>query len=261
MQAIDQALRAQRWPTDKTLAADLEVDPRTIRRDIEFMRDERNAPIEYDRVRRGYFYAEPTYQLPLVQMTEGELLGLYLSERMLRQFHGTPFEADLRQAIAKLADMLPDNVTVRLDSIGDFMSVLPAVEAEYAPDSFCALLRAVVGQRRLNMVYWTASRNETTRRDFDPYELSLVDDGWYVFGYCHKAAEIRQFAVQRVRLVKETGETFDRPADFRGEDYMEGSFRAMRGGGEYAVASAILLRNRGLHIDYLGHAHQATLMK
>jgi predicted DNA-binding transcriptional regulator YafY len=37
------------------------------------------------------------------------------------------------------------------------------------------------------MVYWTASRNETTRRDFDPYELSLVDDGWYVFGYCRCA--------------------------------------------------------------------------
>jgi hypothetical protein len=53
---------------------------------------------------------------------------------MLRQFHGTPFEPDLRQAIAKLADMLPDSVTVRLDSIGDFLSVLPAVEAEYDPE-------------------------------------------------------------------------------------------------------------------------------
>jgi DeoR/GlpR family transcriptional regulator of sugar metabolism len=40
MQAIDQALRARKWPTDKTLARDLEVDPRTIRRDLEFMRDE-----------------------------------------------------------------------------------------------------------------------------------------------------------------------------------------------------------------------------
>jgi hypothetical protein len=40
MQAIDQALRARKWPTDKTLARDLEVDPRTIRRDLGFMRDE-----------------------------------------------------------------------------------------------------------------------------------------------------------------------------------------------------------------------------
>jgi predicted DNA-binding transcriptional regulator YafY len=39
MQAIDQALRARKRPTDKTLANYLEVDPRTIRRDLEFMRD------------------------------------------------------------------------------------------------------------------------------------------------------------------------------------------------------------------------------
>jgi hypothetical protein len=58
MQAIDQALRAQRWPTDKTLATDLEVDPRTIRRDLEFMRDEHHAPIAFDRARRGYHPAK-----------------------------------------------------------------------------------------------------------------------------------------------------------------------------------------------------------
>jgi hypothetical protein len=54
MQAIDQALLAQKCPTDKTLATDLEVDPATIRRDLEFMRDEHHAPIAFDRVQRSY---------------------------------------------------------------------------------------------------------------------------------------------------------------------------------------------------------------
>jgi predicted DNA-binding transcriptional regulator YafY len=107
MQAIDQVLRAQRWPTDKTLATDLEVDPRTIRRDLEFMRDEHHAPIEFDRARRDYYYADPTFRLPLVQMSQGEMLALYLSERMMRQFSGTPFEEDLRQAIVRLGEMKP----------------------------------------------------------------------------------------------------------------------------------------------------------
>ena len=34
-------------------------------------------------------------------MSQGELLALYFSERLMRQFRGTPFERDLRQAIAK----------------------------------------------------------------------------------------------------------------------------------------------------------------
>jgi hypothetical protein len=33
-------------------------------------------------------------------MSQGELLALYLSERLMRQFRGTPFEPDLRQGIA-----------------------------------------------------------------------------------------------------------------------------------------------------------------
>ena len=97
----------------------------------------------------------------------------------------------------RLSELLPDGVSVRLDAIADFLSVLPAVQADYDPELFCAVMRAAVGRRRLKMVYWTASRNETTSRIFDPYELSLIDDGWYALGYCHRSDEVRMFAVRR----------------------------------------------------------------
>jgi len=148
---------------------------------------------------------------------------------MMRQFHGTPFEPDLRRAIQKLGTMLPDGVSIRLDTIADFLAVLPAVQVSYDPESFCALSAAAVCRRRVEVVYWTASRNETTRRKLDPYNLALVDDGWYAVGYCHLRADVRMFAIQRVKSVRETGETFNRPADFHVEDYMKGSFRAVRG--------------------------------
>ncbi len=45
MKTIDQELRARNWPTEKTLAADLEVDPRTNRRDLEYMREQLNGQI------------------------------------------------------------------------------------------------------------------------------------------------------------------------------------------------------------------------
>jgi predicted DNA-binding transcriptional regulator YafY len=106
---------------------------------------------------------------------------------------------------------------------------------EYDPECFSILLHAVTNRHRLRMVYWTASRNDITERVFDPYELTLMDDGFYVFGHCHRARKIRQFAVQRVRSVKETGETFDRPADFSVESHMRDAFRALRGDGDHDV--------------------------
>jgi predicted DNA-binding transcriptional regulator YafY len=148
---------------------------------------------------------------------------------------GTPFEANLRQAIAKLSTMLPDGVSVRLDAMADLLAVLPAARPYYDPEAFCALSTAVVCRRRVEMVYWTADRNETTRREFDPYDLVLIEDGWFAVGYCHLRKAIRMFAVQRVRSVRDTSATFDRPVDFRLDDYMQGSFRAVRGDGDHEV--------------------------
>jgi predicted DNA-binding transcriptional regulator YafY len=64
---------------------------------------------------------------------------------------------------------------------------------------------------------------------------ALVDDGWYALGHCHLRNDIRMFAIQRVLSSRETGETFDRPADFRVEEYLKGGFRAVRGDGAYHV--------------------------
>src|SRR5207248_11550397 len=51
------------------------------------------------------------------------------------------------------------------------------------PESFCALATAVVCRHRVQIVHGTAERNETTRREFDPYDLVLIEDGWYAVGY------------------------------------------------------------------------------
>jgi predicted DNA-binding transcriptional regulator YafY len=235
MMVIDKALRANKLPNARTLAKELEVHPRTVRRDLDYLRHQLGAPIEFDAVRNGYLYTEPAYKLPFIQVTEGELVALFLAERMLHQFRGSPFESQLRRAIDKLSVMLPDSVSVRLDVIADHVPVLPMVETQYNPSSFHSLITAAAGRRRLKMRYWSASRNETTTRLFDPYEVALVADGWYAVGHCHLRADIRMFAVQRVESVSETGETFDRPADFRVDDYLKASFGAVRGDGDYDV--------------------------
>jgi predicted DNA-binding transcriptional regulator YafY len=235
MMAIDQALRAERWPNTKTFADEFEVNRRTIQRDLDYMRFELRAPIKFSRARQGFCYTERSYRLPYFQLSEGELVAVLLAERMMRQFRGTPFETDLRQAIEKLATMLPDGVSVHLDNIADFLSVLPATQIDYDANTFHILTAATVCRRRLELRYWSASRNETTRRLFDPYEMSLVDDGWYALGHCHLRGAIRTFALQRVRSARETGATFDRPADFRAENYLRNSFRVMSGDGDHRV--------------------------
>ena len=44
------------------------MDRRTIRRDIDYFRYQLLAPVKFDCVRNGYYYTEPTYQLPFTQL-------------------------------------------------------------------------------------------------------------------------------------------------------------------------------------------------
>ena len=88
---IDRKIRAKHYPSIPELAAVWEVGERTIKRDIEFMRDRLHAPIEYDRKRGGYFYSEPTWGIPAVFMREEELIALMLARLALEQYRDLPF--------------------------------------------------------------------------------------------------------------------------------------------------------------------------
>jgi predicted DNA-binding transcriptional regulator YafY len=254
--AIDRAIRSGGWPNASRLANELEVTPRTVRRDITYLRDQLQAPVEFDPVRNGYRYSEPTFRLPFLQMTEGELVAVLLAERLLRQYRGTPFEGDLKRAFAKMTMLLPDAISVRLDAAADCLSVLPSVQTTYDPAIFEALARAAVGRLSVEMVYWTAGRNATTSRGFDPYTLMLRDEGWYAVGRCHHRNEVLVFALQRVRSLRETGERFDSPSEFRVEDYMGGSFRAVRGDGDHRVVLRFKADFAGRIAEKVWHASQ-----
>ena len=59
------------YPSTAVLAKDYleyagdEFSAKTFQRDIEYLRNE-NAPIEYDPHKKGYYYTDDTYQLPVM---------------------------------------------------------------------------------------------------------------------------------------------------------------------------------------------------
>lgn len=55
---INKKLNSDAYPNTPKLAKQLEVSIATISRDIEFLRDRLNAPIEYNYERKGYYYSE-----------------------------------------------------------------------------------------------------------------------------------------------------------------------------------------------------------
>src|SRR5262245_7783372 len=88
MLRIHQAIRSGDYPNASTLAVELEVSTKSIQRDVEFMRDRMNLPLEYDPHRFGYFYTEEVNAFPTLQITQGELFALLVAEKAVQQYRG-----------------------------------------------------------------------------------------------------------------------------------------------------------------------------
>ena len=54
MQRMHEWIKSGKYPNAVTMGKDLEVTDRTVKRDIQFMRDRYGLPIEYDEERYGY---------------------------------------------------------------------------------------------------------------------------------------------------------------------------------------------------------------
>lgn len=229
---LDQMIRSGGYPNASTVARELEVHPRTIHRDLQFLRDSWGAPVEFSPHRNGFFYRDPDFTLPLLRLTEGELIALFLAERLMEQYQHGPIVADLARAFHKLTAALPDEVTIDLSHLAEAFScrTLPVSKREVRV--FRQLVQAVRQGRQLELTYWTASRNETCQRVVDPYHLVAVGGEWYLAAHCHLREEVRLFVPGRIRKLRETGFRFERPADFSINDFLDASFRVVRGQGQ-----------------------------
>ena len=235
MLRIHQAIRSGSHPNATRLAVDLEVSTKSIHRDLEFMRDRLELPVEFDPKRNGYRYAQEVSSFPTLQITEGELFALLVAEKALQQYRGTTFEKPLLSAFRKMAASLPDSVSLNLADWEQTISFRTSAEPVLDLETFDTLAKATAGHRQLLLTYRKPGRKETEPRVVDPYHLANINGEWFLFGYCHLRQDIRTFVPSRILEVKTTGKTFPLPRKFSLEKRLRDSFGVISGQGEFDV--------------------------
>jgi len=247
MLRIHQALQAGGFPNASTLAREIEVATKTIHRDIEFMRDRLNLPIEFDTHRNGFFYTGEVSAFPTMQITEGELFALVVAEKALQQYRGTSFEKPLMSAIRKMEQALPDTISLNLADIEQTISFRTRAEPILDLKIFDTLAKAVAQRKQLELNYRKPGQQKTEPRIVDPYHLANINGEWYLFAYDHARKDIRTYVPARIQSVKPTGATFERRQKFSLEKRLRDSFGVHSGEGEYEV----VLRFNARVADYV----------
>ena len=232
---IHQEIAAGTYPNATTLARALEVSTKSIQRDLEFMRDRMNLPLEYNGRRFGYHYTEAVSAFPTLQITEGELVALMIAEKALEQYRGTNFEKPLVSALKKMAAQLPDTVSFNIAEWDQTISFLTSAEPILNLEIFDALAKATAARKQIRFDYRKPGQRSAESRVVDPYHLANINGEWFLFAFDHARKDIRTFVPPRISNVQATGKIFERPEKFSLEKRLHDSFGVVSGQGEFNV--------------------------
>lgn len=210
---IDRQIREKRFPNCSTLADEWEVSTRTIQRDLDYLRYELDAPLDYSPKERGYFYTEEQYQLPAINIRESDLFAIYLADKLLGQYEGTPVYDSLRSVFQKIEDSLPDKVATRPGNDQGLFTVFPPFSTVILPEVFATVLDCLRTSTRLEIEYRSPGAPPVWRQ-VDPYHGVRFEGDWYVVGHCHLRGEIRTFSLARMVIARKREARFAVPADF-----------------------------------------------
>jgi predicted DNA-binding transcriptional regulator YafY len=236
LQQIHEAISAGRCPSICELTRNTGLSERTIKRDLKALRDTFQAPLVYDRQRRGYRYENPGWELPPVRFTEGELLAFFTAHHIMKTLGHAPEVTLLQSALAKLATLLPEQVSFNPHTISAALTFqsMPYVMVE--PTFLGRLTRAATEMRTLFIQYHSQYRDELTERKVDVLHLHNFAGDWYAIAFDHQRRDIRDFHVGRIRYLQETDDFFTPPPGWNADTHLRSGFFMMRGGRQTMVS-------------------------
>jgi len=237
-QIIQLLLQRRKGMSAAELAAELGWSVRNIYRDLEALQ-QAGFPMFTARDGRKvrWAFVEGFRHATSIPFTADELMALEVGRGMMRPVGGTVFADALDIALSKIRAQLPEQICDYLDRCrGSFTSVGgPIHDYGRMTAVFEVLREAVEKEITVEMNYLAFSTGTNIRRRVDPYGLFHHAGTIYLVGRCHLREELRNFAVDRVRMPALTGDRFEKPAGFDLDDHMRSAFGAFLGPVERVV--------------------------
>ena len=211
-------LQARRYWPGGELAERLGVSPRTLRRDIDRLR-ELGYPVEAQRgVQGGYLLAAGAALPPLV-VDEEEAVALAVGLQAAAQGAVEGIAETSVRALAKVVQVMPARLRRRVEALSTMTvpgSWADAGAASVDPAVLTTVALACRDSERLRFSY-TSADGQRTVRHAEPHRLALLGRRWYLVGYDLTRQDWRSFRLDRLAAPYATGARF-RPRELPAAD-------------------------------------------
>jgi predicted DNA-binding transcriptional regulator YafY len=199
---IEMLIRNRGHVSFKTLLAELEVSPATLKRDLDYLKDQLGAPIEYDRFVNGYRFGPDhrghKHELPGLWFSERELYSLLMAHQLLG-------ELDSDGVISRHLQPLRDRIHVMLGAgesdakaLLKRVKIIGSAKRPVSSQFFELIGEALLKRQRVHLRYLTRGRGEVSEREVSPQRLVHYRNTWYLDGWCHRTESLRRFSLDAI---------------------------------------------------------------
>ena len=215
---IQQMLSERLFVSRRTFLDELEISAAQFKRDLAFLRDRFQLPIEYDPQRRGYVLrpgeTESEVQLPGPMYTTREISALLIMQDLVDQLQPGLLGEHLPLVRERLKLLLGRD-DLRSDEIRRRIRILHMASRPVEPRFFQTVSHATFTRLRMQIVYYTRTRDEYTDREVSPQRVVFYRGNWYLDAWCHMRTDLRSFAVdaiQRAEITDKAAREVESPA-------------------------------------------------
>jgi predicted DNA-binding transcriptional regulator YafY len=211
-------LQSRRFWPGAELARRLQVSPRTLRRDIDRLR-ELGYPIQARRGAEGGYQLAAGTALPPLLVTDDEAVALVIGLQAAAQSAVAGIAESSVRALAKVVQVMPAGLRRRAEALGTMTvpaSWGRAAQAAVDPGILTTVALACRDSERLRFSY-TAADGRPTSRHVEPHRLVLLGRRWYLVGYDLGRHDWRSFRLDRLTAPGGTGARF-RPRELPAAD-------------------------------------------
>lgn len=227
---LTQLQTGRRW-TGEELAARLAVSPRTIRRDVERLRDY-GYPVTTRPGPSGFYQLVAGRTLPPLVLDDDEAVATLVALTVLGATTGeqrTDIGVAADRVFGKLDQFLPKRLRPRVSALRETLEAAPEPTPLVDPDALATLALAAAHHELVTFDY-TGATGSTSRRRVEPYRQVHLHLRWYLLAWDVERADWRTFRLDRISGIQSTAAPFTpRPLpDRSAADYLRAELTAPR---------------------------------
>jgi predicted DNA-binding transcriptional regulator YafY len=205
-------LQSRRVWTGEELAERLAVTTRSVRRDVERLR-ELGYPVRASRGHGGGYQLGAGAALPPLLLDPDEAVAMAVCLRLAAGGSVAGIAESAVRTLSKLDQVMPARLRSQVSAVHEAtVTLAPEAESPVEPDVLMTLARACRDHEHVEADYIDRAGVASQRR-LEPYQVVTTGRRWYLLAYDRDRTDWRSLRLDRMTAVRARGTTFAaRPA-------------------------------------------------